>query len=117
MCDAVPANDIGVAANIYQAVKQAMQDLVAPQLESLRGDIGALRAEVHGNHAALSSELHRIDDKLTAEIQRVDGKLTAEIQRVDGKLTSEIRRIDDKLTWALDLRERIVAIETKLAIS
>jgi hypothetical protein len=28
-------------------------------------------------------------------------------------LTAEMRRIDDKLTWALDLRERIVALETK----
>jgi hypothetical protein len=27
---------------------------------------------------------------------------------------AEIRRIDDKLTWALDLRGRIVAIETRL---
>lgn len=71
-----------MAANIYQAVKQAMQDLIAPQLESLKGEVGALRAEMHGSHAALSAE---------------------------------IRRVDEKLTWALDLRERIVAIETKLA--
>ena len=106
MCDAAPANGTAVAASIYQAVKQAMQDLVAPQLESLKGDIGALRAEMHGNHAALSAAIHRID-----------GKLSSEIQRVDDKLTSEIRRIDDKLTWALDLRERIVVIETKLASS
>jgi hypothetical protein len=60
---------------------QATQDLIAPQLESVKSEIGALRAEVRGTHAALSAEIHRIDDKLT---------------------------------WALDLRERIVALETKL---
>jgi hypothetical protein len=77
-----------VAANIYQAVKQAMQDLIAPQIESLRGDIGALRADVGG----VRSEVHALRSEMH----------------------SEIRRIDDKLTWALDLRERIVAIEARL---
>ena len=35
---------------------------------------------------------------------------------LDEKLTAEIRRVDDRLTTALDLRERIVAIEARLAI-
>jgi hypothetical protein len=70
-----------VAANIYEAVKHAMQDLIAPQLESIKGEIGALHAEMRGTHEALRAQ---------------------------------IRRIDDKLTWALDLRERIVALETKV---
>jgi len=82
-----------VAANISQAVKQAMQDLVAPQLESLKGDIQTLRAEVQGDIHALR----------------------AEVQGNHAALTSEIRRVDDKLTWALDLRERIATIEAKLA--
>jgi hypothetical protein len=30
-------------------------------------------------------------------------------------VSTDIRRTDGKLTWALDLRERIVALETKLA--
>ena len=110
-----------MAANIYQAVKQAMQDLIAPQIESLKGDIGAVRAEVSGARAetqALRSEMQvshaALAETLGTEIRRVDEKLSSEIHRVDEKLSSEIRRIDDKLTWALDLRERIVAIETRL---
>ena len=43
-----------VAVNIYQAVKQAMQDLIAPQLESVRGEITALGAKVDG----LRAEMH-----------------------------------------------------------
>jgi len=82
-----------MAANIYEAVKQALQDVVAPQIESLRGEIGHLRGEVRGEIAELRSELR--------------GNHAA--------MSAEIRRLDDKLTWALDLRERIVALETKLA--
>ncbi len=46
-----------MAANIYQAVKQAMQDLIAPQLESVKGDIAALRSEVHGEIRTLRAEM------------------------------------------------------------
>jgi len=104
-----------VAANIYQAVKQAMQDLIAPQLESLKGEVAAVRVDIQRVEEKLSGEIRRVDDKLSGEILHLDEKLSSQILRVDEKLSSEIHRIDDKLTWALDLRERIVALETKLA--
>jgi len=40
-------------------------------------------------------------------------------EKLHGELTvlaSEVRRIDDRLTIALDLRERLVAVETKLGM-
>lgn len=92
-----------MAANIYQAVKQAMQDLIAPQIESVKGDIAALRAELQGGHATLHAEI----DSVRAEI----GSVRSEVESV----RREVHLLDDKLTWALDLRERIVALETKLA--
>jgi len=95
-----------VAANIYQAVKQAMQDLIAPQIESLKGDIGGLRAEI----GAVKAEIGGVRTEMHTEI----GALRTEMQAGHLALASEIRRIDDKLTWALDLRERIVAIEARL---
>ena len=57
--------------------------------------VGEFRGEVHGQIAELRNEMR--------------GNHTA--------VSAEIRRIDDKLTWALDLRERIVALETKLAVA
>jgi ABC-type phosphate transport system auxiliary subunit len=137
------AIDLRVAANIYQAVKQAMQDLVAPQLESLKGEIGALRAETQGAHAtlgtemqgnfaalrtemqgnfaALRTEMHALRTEMEgnhtafrAEMQGNYAALRAEMQGNHAALSTEIRRLDDKLTWALDLRERITALETKV---
>ena len=49
-----------VAANIYQAVKEAMQDLIAPQLESLKGELGAVRLDIQ-----------RVEENLTSKIQGV----------------------------------------------
>ncbi len=95
-----------MAANIYQAVKQAMQDLIAPHIESLKGDISALKGDIGAVKAdvgAVRSEVHA----LRSEMHVGHASLA-------DKLNTEIRRIDEKLTWALDLRERIVAIETRL---
>ncbi len=102
-----------MAANIYQAVKQAMQDLVAPQLEALKGEITTVRGDIGG----LRTDVRRVEETLTSEIRRVDEKLSGEIRRVDDKLSAEIHRIDEKLTWALDLRERIVVLEARAGIS
>jgi uncharacterized protein (DUF3084 family) len=102
-----------VAANIYQAVKQAMQDLIAPQIESLKGDIGGLKAEI----GAVRSEIGAVRIEIGAvrtEMRTEIGALRSEMQAGQLALASEIRRIDDTLTWALDLRERIVAIEARL---
>ena len=83
-----------------------MQDLIAPQIESLKGDIGGLRAEI----GAVKAEIGGVRTEMHTEI----GALRTEMQAGHLALASEIRRIDDKLTWALDLRERIVAIEARL---
>ncbi len=102
-----------MAANIYQAVKQAMQDLIAPQIESLKGDIGGLRAEIGAVKAEIGGVRTEIGG-VRAEMHTEIGALRTEMQAGHLALASEIRRIDDKLTWALDLRERIVAIEARL---
>ena len=70
-----------MAANVYQSVKNAMQDLIGPQLEAVKGEIGALRGELNG---------------------------------LRGEMTAHMTRLDERLTIALDVRERIIAIEAKL---
>jgi hypothetical protein len=111
-----------VATNIYQAVKQALQDLVAPQIESLKGEIGQLRGELRGEMVGLRGEMGEFRGELRGEIAEFRGEVRGEIAELRSEMrgshaavSAEIRRIDDKLTWALDLRERIVALETKLA--
>ena len=88
-----------MAVNIYQAVKQAMQDLVAPQIESIKGEITALRAEVRGEVNALRGEMTGLDGKLTG---------------LRSEVAANFARLDERLTIALDLRERIVALEARL---
>jgi hypothetical protein len=113
-----------VAANIYDSVKQALQDLIAPQLESIKGEIGELRGEMRGEIGTIRGEIGALRAEMRGDIGAIHGdigtlrgevaEVRAEMRGNHAALSSEIRRIDDKLTWALDLRERIVALETKL---
>jgi hypothetical protein len=102
-----------VAVNIYQAVKQAMQDLVAPQLESLRGEITALSANLEGFRAEMRGEMRGVHGRLDGLHAEIDG-LRAELNGVRGETSGKIDRLDERLTLALDLRERIVALEARL---
>ena len=95
-----------MAVNIYQAVKQAMQDLVAPQVESIKGEITALRAEVRGEVNALRGEMTGLRGEMTGLDGKMDG-LRAEV-------AANFARLDERLTMALDLRERIVVLEARL---
>ena len=95
-----------MAVNIYQAVKQAMQDLVVPQIESIKGDITALRAEVRGEVSALRGEMTGLRGEMTG----LDGKMDG----LRGEVAANFARLDERLTIALDLRERIVALEARL---
>jgi hypothetical protein len=94
-----PAIERIVAASVYQAVKEAMQDLIAPELAAVRGEIAGLRGEMHGVRGEL--------DGLRAEMR-------AEINGLRAEMSANMARLDERLTIALDLRERIVALEAKL---
>jgi hypothetical protein len=64
------------AMGVYDQIKKAFQDLVAPELHAIRGDIRVLDQKLHG-----------LD------------------QKIDG--------IDRNLQTAIDVRERLAALEAR----
>lgn len=81
---------------VYDQIKKAFQDIVAPEIRALQGDIKALHVEVK-----------RLDDKIESSRR----ELIAEIRRIDGRLDS----LDHELKVAIEVRERIAVLESKLA--
>ncbi len=75
--------------SVYEQVKQALQDVVAPELKSIQVEIRRLDSRV---------------DSLRSEI-------TTEIKRLDSKIDS----LDDKIDIAIQIRERLASLEAKLA--
>ena len=79
-----------------EAIQKILQETVAPGISRLEIELAGVKADVR----SLQSEIRRLDDK---------------IDSVRGELKVEIHHVDDKLTTALEIRERLAALEAKVA--
>ncbi|BAM06508.1 hypothetical protein [Leptospirillum ferrooxidans] len=87
-------------ASSIEAIQKILQETVAPGISDLRERL--TRVEV---------EIKRLDDKIDNGLARLDNK----IDSVRGEIKTEIHHLDDKLTTALEIRERLAALEAKVA--
>ena len=81
-----------MAANIYESVKQALQDIVAPELKTIEGQIESLRVE-------LRTEIKRLDEKIEGGLQRLDEKIGG---------------LKEQFELAINIHERLAALEAKV---
>ncbi len=86
---------------VYEQVKKALQDIVAPELNGIKVEI-----------RRLDEKIGSLRNELLAEIKRVDSSLLAEIGRVDARVESLQREVG----VALEIRERLSALEAKVGI-
>ncbi len=75
---------------VYEQVKKALQDIVAPELNGIK------------------AEMRRLDEKIGS----LRNELLAEIRRVDARVES----LQHEVTVALEIRERLSALEAKVGI-
>ena len=121
---------------IYDQVKSAIQDIVAPALHEMRGDIQAMHADIRrldqkidGVDTRLGHKIDGVDARLSARIDNMDTRLgdkidslAAQMGHMKGELIAEIRRVDVRidgvdreLRTAIDIRERLAALEARRA--
>ena len=79
-----------MAVSVYEQVKKALQDIVTPELKSLQ------------------IEIKRLDEK----IESMKNEMLSEIRRLDGRIDS----LERELKVAVEIRERLSALETKVGI-
>jgi CII-binding regulator of phage lambda lysogenization HflD len=72
-----------------------VQDIIAPQLEAVKGEISSLRIEIK---------------KLDEKIDSSRNEIKADISRLDEKLLFTNKRLDE----ALEIRERLAVLEAKI---
>ena len=95
---------------VYDQIKTAFQDLVAPALHELRGDMQGIRGEME----AIRADIRRVGgkvDSLQAQMGSMKNELISEIRRVDIRIDS----VDRELRVAIDIRERLAALEARRA--
>ena len=103
---------------MYDAVKQAIQDLIAPDLERIKGQltgvdarISALDKRVDEGLAAVRSEVASLEKRVDEGLSALRQEMRAELRTVDTRMDA----LKDRLDEALNIRERLAAIEVKLA--
>ncbi len=101
---------------LYDQVKSAFQDLIAPELHAIRGDIHRLDQKIDGVDARLTTKIDSGIGSLRTEV----GSLRTEMNSMKGELVAEIRRVDARiggmereLRTAIDIRERLAALEAR----
>lgn len=111
------------AMGVSDQIKTAFQDIIAPELHALRGDIRLLDQKIAG----VDQKIDGVDQKLSQKIDTVDTRLTvkldalrAETVSMKAELIAEIRRLDARidgmdreLRTAIDIRERLAALEAR----
>jgi predicted nucleic acid-binding Zn-ribbon protein len=96
---------------IYETVKQAIQDVVVPQLQELRGDIAGLRGEIVG----LRGEIRQIEKRMEDGLASIRSEMNVRFAALDEKFTQRLDFTNKRLEEALEIRERLAALEARVA--
>jgi predicted nucleic acid-binding Zn-ribbon protein len=96
--------------NVYEEVKKALQDIVAPELKALQGEIKALNTEIKRLDEKIDFHYKNLDEKIDQRFDSLRNELISEIKRVD----CSIEGLDRELQTAINIRERLAALEAKM---
>jgi predicted nucleic acid-binding Zn-ribbon protein len=101
---------------VYDQMKRAFQDLIAPEIHALRGDIRVINEKI----TALDQKIDSVETRVIEKITDLDIRLTTKIDSLRNELISEIRRLDTRIDGvdrelhaAIDVRERLAALEAR----
>jgi chromosome segregation ATPase len=101
------------AKGVYDTVTQAIQDLIAPDLERIKGQLTGLDARINSLEKRVDEGLGALRSETHAGLRAVNDRIDALKERVE----QTNRRLDDtnkRLDEALDIRERLAALEARM---
>src|SRR5712692_4858920 len=108
---------------IYDEVKQALQDIMAPQLAEFRGEMrtgfAELRAEMDRRFAEVDAKFAQVDAKF-AEVRSEINQLRFELRQETNNLHTDLVRMEqvfDARFQKVDVIERLTRLEERFGAS
>jgi len=110
------ANNIGI-----NAVKKVIQELVVPELQTIKDDLKDVKGDVKG----LQVEINRLDGKIDSlhnemntRFESVDRRFEAMDEKIDSlhnEMNIRFEATDEKIEDKIESRDRLAALESKVA--
>ena len=91
---------------VYDQIKQAFQDIIAPEIRAIHGEIQTLKVEIR----RLDEKIDSLRNEVMVSLNAFRNELLAEIRRLDTRLDG----LDRELKTAIEIRERLTALESRL---
>ena len=118
---------MGDAMTVYDQVKKALQDIVAPELSLLRGEMARLEGRINALDMKIDSvrnELLARTDALDKRVSSFRNELLARTDALDEKMDSvrnellaRMEGLEREVRISLEIRERLAALEAKVGIA
>ena len=90
-------------ASSVEAIQKILQDTIAPGISDLKIDLAAVKSDIK----ALQSEIKRLDDKIDNVKETMASGFARQAERMD--------HLEDNLRTAIEIRERLAALEGRAA--
>ena len=118
--------------SVYGSVRQAIQDLVAPEIQKLHGEIKRMEGKFDGKFEGVEGKLEGLDGKLEGLRSEMNTRFEAVDRRfesleetvkdnsrkvdsfIEERAESYTKSMDRKWHEAMDIHERLAALEAKL---
>jgi hypothetical protein len=116
------------AKTIVDSLREIAQDILVPEVKSIKVSLEALRTEMHlgdenlrDSLDSLRAEMQIRDNKLQESVDALreemklrDDRLHTELRLRDERMQESVRTLSQKLDFAIDIRERLAVLEARL---
>ena len=106
-------------------VKQAIQELIVPDLREIKSEVKGLQTEMKRLEEKIDLHSTRLDEKIDAQGARLDDKISSlrnemlslrnEMLSLRNEVLSEFQRLDERVDLTVRVRERLMSLETRMA--
>ena len=86
---------------MIEEIRDLFQTLIAPQLESIKGEIRAALSVIDAYRRELLAEIHRVEDTLSSDFVRIEEKVDTRLLTMNQKLDLHRRELLAEIRAAL----------------
>jgi hypothetical protein len=75
-----------MTTDVITGIRQGIQDLVAPEIRQLRGDISAIDARITSLEKVMDARFNELNSKMDARLNEFNSRMDARFGEVNAKL-------------------------------